>query len=142
MLRGVAPVGTYVSEEYVASITRVKRICELGTTLAVTSKQSSALPPTVGHARYPAPLSTCVPPHTSTYVTPHTSTCLSPHTNTCLPPHTSTCVPSHTSTCVPPHTSTKRVPEAVTNIYRLFLLNGMQRLSSHSLLYILAHNWT
>jgi hypothetical protein len=36
MLRRVALVRTYVSEELSASIIRVKRIDELGTTLAVT----------------------------------------------------------------------------------------------------------
>jgi hypothetical protein len=39
MLRRVALVRTDVSEELSASIIRVKRICELGTTLAVTSNQ-------------------------------------------------------------------------------------------------------
>jgi hypothetical protein len=37
MLRRVALVGTYVSEELSASTIRVTRIGELGTTLAVTS---------------------------------------------------------------------------------------------------------
>jgi hypothetical protein len=37
MLRRVALVRTNVSEELHASIIRVTRICELGTTLAVTS---------------------------------------------------------------------------------------------------------
>jgi hypothetical protein len=39
MLRHVALVRTYVSEETSASFTRVTRIGELGTTLAVTSNQ-------------------------------------------------------------------------------------------------------
>jgi hypothetical protein len=39
MLRRVALVRTGVSEELSASIIRVTRICELGTTLAVTSNQ-------------------------------------------------------------------------------------------------------
>jgi hypothetical protein len=39
MLRSVALVGTDVSEELIASIIRVKRINELGTTLAVTSNR-------------------------------------------------------------------------------------------------------
>jgi hypothetical protein len=37
MLRRVAPVSTDVSEELSASIIRVTRVGELGTTLAVTS---------------------------------------------------------------------------------------------------------
>jgi hypothetical protein len=37
MLRRVAFVRTDVSEEFTASFTRVTRICEIGTTLAVTS---------------------------------------------------------------------------------------------------------
>jgi hypothetical protein len=39
MLRRVAHVRTDVSEERIASITRVKRFGELGTTLPVTSNQ-------------------------------------------------------------------------------------------------------
>jgi hypothetical protein len=39
MLRRVALVRTDVSEELSASFIRVARICELGTTLAVTSKR-------------------------------------------------------------------------------------------------------
>jgi hypothetical protein len=39
MLRRVTLVRTDVSEELSASITRVTRICELGTTLAVTSNR-------------------------------------------------------------------------------------------------------
>jgi hypothetical protein len=39
MLRGVAPVRTDVSEELGASIVRVTRTGELGTTLAVTSNR-------------------------------------------------------------------------------------------------------
>jgi hypothetical protein len=39
MLRHVAPVRTYVSEELNASIIRVTRIGEVGTTLAVTSNR-------------------------------------------------------------------------------------------------------
>jgi hypothetical protein len=39
MLRRVALVRTEVSEELSASFFRVTRICELGTTLAVTSNQ-------------------------------------------------------------------------------------------------------
>jgi hypothetical protein len=39
MLRGVALVRTDVSEELSASFIRVTRICELGTTLAVTSNR-------------------------------------------------------------------------------------------------------
>jgi hypothetical protein len=39
MLRRVALVRTYVSEELSASIIRVIRICEVGTTLAVTSNR-------------------------------------------------------------------------------------------------------
>jgi hypothetical protein len=42
MLRRVALVRTDVSEERKASIIRVKRIGELGTTLAVTSKPTHA----------------------------------------------------------------------------------------------------
>jgi hypothetical protein len=34
----MAVVGTDVSEEYIASIIRVKRICELGTPLTITRK--------------------------------------------------------------------------------------------------------
>jgi hypothetical protein len=43
MLRRVALVRTDVSEELHASFIRVTRICELGTTLAVTSNQTSVL---------------------------------------------------------------------------------------------------
>jgi Fe2+ transport system protein FeoA len=39
MLRRLALVRTDVSEELSASIIKVTRICELGTTLAVTSKR-------------------------------------------------------------------------------------------------------
>jgi hypothetical protein len=39
MLRRVALVGTYVSEELSASIIKMTRIGELGTTLAVTSNR-------------------------------------------------------------------------------------------------------
>jgi hypothetical protein len=39
MLRRVALVRTDVSEERIASFIRVTRICELGTTLAVTSNR-------------------------------------------------------------------------------------------------------
>jgi hypothetical protein len=41
MLRRVAPVRADISEEYIASIIRVKRISELGPTLAVNSNQST-----------------------------------------------------------------------------------------------------
>jgi demethoxyubiquinone hydroxylase (CLK1/Coq7/Cat5 family) len=41
MLRRMALVRTDVSEEHIASIIRVKRIGELGTTLAVTSNRST-----------------------------------------------------------------------------------------------------
>jgi hypothetical protein len=41
MLRHVALVRTDVSEELSASFIRVTRICELGTTLAVTSNRHS-----------------------------------------------------------------------------------------------------
>jgi hypothetical protein len=40
MLRGVALVRTDISEELSASIISVTRICELGTTLGVTSNRS------------------------------------------------------------------------------------------------------
>jgi hypothetical protein len=43
MLRRVALVRTEVSEEYSASFIRMKRICELGTTLAVTSNRQTLL---------------------------------------------------------------------------------------------------
>jgi hypothetical protein len=39
MLRRVAPVRTEVSEEFSASFIRVTRICDLETTLAVTSNR-------------------------------------------------------------------------------------------------------
>jgi hypothetical protein len=39
MLQRVALVRTYVSEEYIASITGMTRIGEIGTTLAVTSNR-------------------------------------------------------------------------------------------------------
>jgi hypothetical protein len=41
MLRCVALVGTDVSEELSTSFIRATRICELGTTLAVTSNRST-----------------------------------------------------------------------------------------------------
>jgi hypothetical protein len=41
MLGRVALVRTDGSKEHIASITRVTRICELGTTLAVTSNRST-----------------------------------------------------------------------------------------------------
>jgi hypothetical protein len=41
MLHGVALVRTGVSEEPIASSIRVTRICELGTTLAVTSNRNA-----------------------------------------------------------------------------------------------------
>jgi hypothetical protein len=43
MLRRVALVRTDVSEELIASIIRVTRIGELGTTLAITSNRASVL---------------------------------------------------------------------------------------------------
>jgi hypothetical protein len=43
-LRGVALVGTDVSEELSTSIVKVKRIDKLGTTLAVTSNVSTIEP--------------------------------------------------------------------------------------------------
>jgi hypothetical protein len=43
MLRRVALVRTDVSEEYSASIIRVTRICEIGTTLAVTSNRRTLI---------------------------------------------------------------------------------------------------
>jgi hypothetical protein len=39
MIRRVALVRTYVSEELSATFIRVTRICELGTTVAVTSNR-------------------------------------------------------------------------------------------------------
>jgi hypothetical protein len=47
MFRHVALVITDVSEERIASIIKVKRISELGTTLAVTSNRSKLLRKTV-----------------------------------------------------------------------------------------------
>jgi hypothetical protein len=43
MLHRVALVKTYASEEYFASITRVTRTGELGTTLAIISNRSSLM---------------------------------------------------------------------------------------------------
>jgi hypothetical protein len=43
MLRRVALVRTDVSEELSASFIRVKRICELGITIAVTSNQRASV---------------------------------------------------------------------------------------------------
>jgi hypothetical protein len=39
MLRRVVLVSIYVSEELIASIIKVRKICELGTTLAVTNNR-------------------------------------------------------------------------------------------------------
>jgi hypothetical protein len=44
MLRRVARVRTDISEEFIASIIRVIRICELGITLEVTSHEARCAP--------------------------------------------------------------------------------------------------